>query len=403
MNRLLWATLLTAVACQQSPTLNFKEVDSPMGDGTMFPSLMTTAQGEMWLSYLHEPDTTSSLLLSQWKEEQWQQPEVVSRTVDNDWFVNWADFPSVYQNEDQLLTYMLTKSGSAAYAYDISIFHRKTSEIEWKGPLIPHRDTTQTEHGFVSFFPFTDSLTGMVWLDGRNYAEMQIKAEDGLIEPEMMLRFTTIDRQAQLGPDQVLDTRVCSCCQTDAAAIPGGVVVMYRDRSEAEVRDISYLRYQDGQWSEPMALHNDGWTISGCPVNGPAIDAQNEFVAASWYTEADSMPKVLVAFSEDAAQTFSEPVRIDNGQPDGRLDLKLIDAKTAMVCWLEEEGEMAELMVAMVSVNGKIAEQNITKYPSTRGSGFPRLAIVDGREAWITWTVPGEANQVRLARTSLQK
>ncbi len=401
MKRLLVGLLLSVMACHQPPVLNFEEMEVPKSEGALFPSLFA-AGNQVWLSYLYEPDTTSFLMLTHWQKDAWQEPEVVAQTEDNDWFVNWADFPSVYRNEDQLLTYMLTKSGAAAYAYDISLFYRNVDEQNWLGPIIPHRDSTQTEHGFVSLFPFQDSLTGMAWLDGRNYVEMQIKAEDGLIEPEMMLRFTTIDKNGHLGADQLLDPRVCSCCQTDAAVIPGGVVLVYRDRSEAEVRDISYLRYTHGQWSEPMSLSAENWVISGCPVNGPAVDAFGESVAATWYTQANDIPEVWLSFSQDTALTFSAPLRVDNGHPLGRLDLKMIDEDTAVVCWMEEWEEQAQLMVALMTPSGKIAEQKIAEYPSSRGGGFPRLAISGRRIIWITWTALGDTTEVHVARTQLK-
>jgi hypothetical protein len=42
-----------------------------------------------------------------------------------------------------------------------------------------------------------------------------------------------------LGKEALLDGRVCECCQTSSASTPDGMAVVYRDRSEKEVRDIS--------------------------------------------------------------------------------------------------------------------------------------------------------------------
>ena len=58
---------------------------------------------------------------------------------------------------------------------------------------------------------------------------------------------------------------VCECCQT-SMAISGDIpIVVYRDRSEGEIRDIYYSRYIDSNWTEPHPIHNDGWEINGCP------------------------------------------------------------------------------------------------------------------------------------------
>jgi hypothetical protein len=69
---------------------------------------------------------------------------------------------------------------------------------------------------------------------------------------------TTMDPQGALGPEPVLDGRVCDCCQTDGALAGDTAVVVYRDRSEAEVRDMSVVRFVDGRWSEPRPLTQDG-------------------------------------------------------------------------------------------------------------------------------------------------
>ena len=38
--------------------------------------------------------------------------------------------------------------------------------------------------------------------------------------------------------------------------------MVYRDRSEKEVRDIYSIRNINGVWEDPNLLHNDGWTIT---------------------------------------------------------------------------------------------------------------------------------------------
>ena len=42
-----------------------------------------------------------------------------------------------------------------------------------------------------------------------------------------------------IGPGVPLDDRVCECCSTSAAMTANGPVIVYRDRSADEVRDIA--------------------------------------------------------------------------------------------------------------------------------------------------------------------
>ena len=56
-----------------------------------------------------------------------------------------------------------------------------------------------------------------------------------------------------------------------------GPVVVYRDRSEQEIRDISIVRLHDGKWSQPSSVFEDNWKINGCPVNGLSF-AKTQFI-----------------------------------------------------------------------------------------------------------------------------
>jgi signal transduction histidine kinase len=109
---------------------------------------------------------------------------------------------------------------------------------------------------------------------------------------------------------QVVDTRVCDCCQTSAAMTSKGPVVVFRDRSAAEIRDIAISRYVDGAWTASAPVHADNWEVNFCPVNGPAIVASGDTVAVTWFTGARDPSKVQVAYSTDAGATFGAPIRV---------------------------------------------------------------------------------------------
>ena len=71
------------------------------------------------------------------------------------------------------------------------------------------------------------------------------------------MRFAAVEAEGKLSEEALLDERVCECCQTSAAVTSEGVIVAYRDRSEGEVRDIYYVRRQNGAWSAPQAIYED--------------------------------------------------------------------------------------------------------------------------------------------------
>lgn len=298
-----------------------------------------------------------------------------------DWFVNWADFPSVVAlSETELAAHWLQRSGPGTYAYDVLISYSSDSGDSWSTPVRPHRDGTQTEHGFVTLFPHGGDL-GAVWLDGRKFA-----GTDGH-EPsrEMTVRFTTL-RNGVPDEETLLDARACDCCQTTAVPTSAGPLIAYRDRSEDEIRDIVVTRLVAGTWTEPQSVHNDGWYITGCPVNGPQADADGDRVAIAWFTQAGDTARVLTAFSADAGAQFSEPVRVDEGAPLGRVDLLLLEDGRALVVWLERTGEEAELRGRIVGADGTFGpSRTLAATTAQRSSGFPRMAR-SGSLVLMAWT-----------------
>jgi hypothetical protein len=95
---------------------------------------------------------------------------------------------------------------------------------------------------------------------------------------------------------------------------------------------------------------------------------------------------VKVAFSDDAGETFGQPVAVDDGNPAGRVDVLLLDDGGALVCWLEKAPEGGAVRVRRVRPDGKLDEA-ITVAPSgtARSSGFPQMARTGG-ELVFAWT-----------------
>jgi hypothetical protein len=187
---------------------------------------------------------------------------------------------------------------------------------------------------------------------------------------------------------------VCDCCSTDAVlAADGSVVVAYRDRSESEIRDISASRLEPNGWTAERPIHRDGWKISACPVNGPAMAAAGDRMVVAWFTAPAEKRVVNVAFSEDGGATFGKPLRIDGGKPDGRVDVVLLDGGTAVVSWLER----GKLQLGWVDASGLVgAPLTATTADRSRAGGFPRLALL-GDLLFLAWTEPGEPSRIRTA------
>ena len=135
------------------------------------------------------------------------------RTVSEgeDWFINWADFPSVIALADgSLAAHWLVKSGKGTYAYDVNIARSKDGGTTWGKPIVPHTDKTQTEHGFVSLIPLPDGRVGAIWVDGRNLKYVKEEGDEHAPLPaSMTLRYAAIDADGKLSDEAQLDERVC--------------------------------------------------------------------------------------------------------------------------------------------------------------------------------------------------
>jgi hypothetical protein len=267
----------------------------------------------------------------------------------------------------------------------------------WRSGLPLHRDSTLTEHGFVSAAAYTDSTFFVSWLDGRNTGGGGHDSHD-TNSGAMSIRAAEVSLNGEVLWDTLLDAKTCDCCQTSTAITSQGPVVVYRNRSDREIRDIAITRLVDGEWTEPKIIHADGWVINGCPVNGPKVVASGNTVLLGWFTAAKGEPKVQFSFSSDAGATFAAPITIESQNIIGRVEVALLDEETGIAAWMETTKQGTFLMAARIDSKGKMGKRwEVATMDSGRKSGFPQLEVL-GENVYFAWTeVIGEKKQVRTA------
>jgi hypothetical protein len=281
-------------------------------------------------------------------------------------------------------------------ARDVMVSVSADGGTSWTRPVRPHHDDTETEHGMATLVPGDDALAfGICWLDGRAGAHSDYgEGGTGLYWAEW--------REDGFGPESLLDPRVCDCCKTSAVHGRTGPIVAYRDRADAERRDIAIVSLDGAAWTAPQPVHVDGWTISACPTNGPSIATHGDRLAVAWFTGANEKPSVWVALSADGGSTLKPPIRVDGGAPLGRVEATMLSDGSTAIVWLERKRGRAEVRVRRIGANGDLAPPVLVATTSpARASGYPSIAADNGMDVLVAWTETGSPGRVRAALVTL--
>lgn len=171
-------------------------------------------------------------------------------------------------------------------------------------------------------------LAHVVWLDHRGLAEApanagakagghgnhEAAALDGVaMAMKSRLHYATYGERAT--PEQRLAPGVCYCCKTALAPTARGVLAAWRHVYAGNMRDMAFaLLGTPAAAAAPPRISTDGWSINGCPDDGPAlaVDAGDR-VHAVWPTVipgADPVGALFYASKAASAQTFGARQRV---------------------------------------------------------------------------------------------
>lgn len=395
--------LFSCTTDRQQPSYEFT-IRNPADSGSQYPNLYRDSSGTVIMSWILKiEEELHSIQYAAYSKNGWNSAQTVN--ISSDYFVNWADFPSVVSNEGEVLAaHWLNKIEGGPYAYNVNVVFPGDQARRWTDPITPHSDDTETEHGFVSMEPLTNDKVLAVWLDGRQTADRE---HGDYSDPQkaMTLRSAEISSDGTVSRRREIDAMVCDCCSTDLVMMDGQAAVVYRNRTEEEIRDISISFYnlETGEWSDSKPVHSDEWEINGCPVNGPRIDYRNGKMAVIWYTEANGMPQVRLASSNDNGASFGEPAVIAEENTTGRADLSVDDDGTVYTSWMTNQNDNGYVMMRRVPDDRMMeAPIRVGITTSSRRSGFPRMALLnDG--LLIAWTQTDPFIKVRTAVVSFNQ
>ncbi|MBI4885869.1 MAG: exo-alpha-sialidase [Acidobacteria bacterium] len=375
---LLAAALAVTTVSSQAPAIQVRPLPLQVPSGSAHPQLTTSSRGVL-VSWIEESGKTATLKFAERTPAGWSAPRSVASGTD--WFVNWADLPSVLRLADgRLVAHWLRKTHEYLTSYDLLLSSSNDEGKTWSAPFMPHHDGTKTQHGFASLFDIPGGGLGVLWLDGRGTAP-EVAGDDG---GSMSLRYATFDRAWKQTGESVVDERVCDCCPIATVTTANGVIAAFRDRDPKEIRDIYVARLQNGKWSAGTPVHKDNWEIDDCPVNGPAISARGQQVVVAWFTAINDQGRAYAAFSTDGGRTFGAPARLDDGTSLGHVDVELRVDGSAIATWLEFADRRSELRIRHITASGT-KSASVTVANVGRSTGIPRMAT-SGDEVVLAWT-----------------
>lgn len=369
---LIVASLLAIIASCQSfeqPLSQIRFIENPATKGARFPRLTSLPDGAVLMSWVEVLKEGHALKYAVLKQGNWEQQGEVARGAG--WFVNWADFPAVTAIDESFwVAYWLVQSaGGRAHEHDILVSITKDAGVTWSVPKTPYRNKSATGHGFVTIFP-AEGEAGIVWLAERDDFNNHKSGN-------YSLRYTRLHRDGDVGEEQVIDGSTCTCCWIASATATTGAIVAWRSRREHEVRDHHIARLDQGKWTSPLPLSQEGWSIDGCPVNGPALAVSGDHIVASWFTAEGGRSRVRVAFSTNDQLKFNETFNVDDTEPSGRIKVEWLNDQTALVIWLtatDSITKMANVAARKIFTDGTMGPiKRLIDINPGRESGIPQL------------------------------
>ena len=294
----------------------------------------------LWADLL--PETTDGaasipvLRTAQWQGTAWSEAQELARGPQL--FLNWADTPrmAVQENGASVVTWLEhlppKEGGGESPGYGIRYRWRASAEAAWSESAWLHQDLESREHGFVTLLPLPDG----------SFQASFLQAGATMADPTI-LRSVILHADGTKSAERLLDEQVCDCCDTAGVVLPNGkTIVIYRNRSEEEIRDIYLVREDplapEGKVATDLALSADQWKIQGCPVNGPAITNQGRFVMVAWYTKFQGrLPQVKAVLSRSGGSKFVIPSILAGGDRTiGRVEAAYLPQGEVLVSWLEQ-------------------------------------------------------------------
>jgi hypothetical protein len=155
-----------------------------------------------------------------------------------------------------------------------------------------------------------------IWLDHRAMATGASKDNEhkGEHDGVVMAQKSSVFYAPAGGVERELFKGVCYCCKTALVIGPDGHLhAAWRHVFANNMRDIAYTVSRDGgrTFAPLTRVHEDRWSINGCPDDGPAITVDRAgTVHLVWPTVLNGEEGALMYSTSTKGRPFAAPVRV---------------------------------------------------------------------------------------------
>jgi hypothetical protein len=207
-------------------------------------------------------------------------------------------------------------------------------------------------------------------------------------------------------PPRALTAGVCYCCKTAMAHGPDGVIhLAWRHVYEGDMRDIAFTTSRDRgrTFGAPVRVHEDAWSIKGCPDDGPAmtVDAEGR-VHLVWPTMVvgQTVATKIVRYSMTSdGQTFTAPVALPSRGHAHHPQIAVTSDGTLAVAWDEvrDDGRFVARARGKLDSAGRVTFTRDAEFVST--GMYPTLTTAGDRlmMAWVSED-SGTRNVIKIER-----
>jgi len=251
----------------------------------------------------------------------------------------------------------------------------------WSAPVRLHADTTaDNSHSFASIARLGDGEIGACWLDQ--------SLDGGIGRP---VKFAKTNRDNQFGNEMLIDSLACECCRIAMASnAEGKIAIAFRDIMNDSIRDISISSSGDnGQsFSPAVSFSNDGWSIDGCPHNGPSLAVAGGAIYAAWFTGG---PQRGVYYGELNASKEIVSKRLISGE--GRfIQLCLLKDGSRVLAYNEniQDGDQHYAKIILNKIDGGNLFTE-TLYAGKSTAAYPVVQSFGENNIVVAWTDKGKA------------